>query len=365
MSNSKTENKDFDSTYKRFQSQQIDYEIKMKILREAKQEAEMKENTATPRINKNSENLVKNKGSFLERQECFAKKKQDNTLKLKAKKKKDEEAKLNQNPYSSFKTNIIKPKTKVKQDLNNTISTFNAHDSKKTKQTNSIKKKPKTKVDIENAIERLYRDDVVKRKENQTLLKEMYTPSFKPKINKLKDKSKLNRTVDEINLNKQHIKEDEDEIADDSNYNGNDYNEDDNDDFNNEECDTNDVESLIRNNTVSLDDYMTQQNAVQVQSALRQKFFKKKVKPQMKLDFGTKTFDEIVLIPIEAKTERDEPEENEVKPVSPLKDQLNNTMKNSIIKKKKINHVNKNSVSFSSTMKNGSGNKTGKLKKKI
>ena len=81
----------FEQTYQRFQSQLQDYEIKMEILREEKQEAELKGVTYTPRLNKNSINMVKSNKSFLERQASFEKKKKAKAQKLLEEKKKKED----------------------------------------------------------------------------------------------------------------------------------------------------------------------------------------------------------------------------------------------------------------------------------
>lgn len=56
--------KDFDKTYQRFQSRLQDHEIKIDILRQEKEEKEMKGVTLTPRINTKSKQIIKNTKSF-------------------------------------------------------------------------------------------------------------------------------------------------------------------------------------------------------------------------------------------------------------------------------------------------------------
>ena len=61
------------------------------LLKTKKKETELKGVTYTPRLNKNSMNMVKGKKSFLERQASFEKKKQAKAQKLLEEKKKKED----------------------------------------------------------------------------------------------------------------------------------------------------------------------------------------------------------------------------------------------------------------------------------
>lgn len=64
MSKKSEDKKDFNKTYQRFQSKLQDYEIKIDILRQEKEENELKGVTLTPRINTNSRQIIKKQNLF-------------------------------------------------------------------------------------------------------------------------------------------------------------------------------------------------------------------------------------------------------------------------------------------------------------
>ena len=200
---------DFNQTYQRFQSQLQDYEIKMEILREEKQEAELKGVTYTPRLNKNSMNMVKGKKSFLERQASFEKKKQAKAQKLLEEKKKKEDeilkksrnTKIQNKDINNFLTHCAEWENKKKEKITKMLK------EKEQKEilckTSSNKKSKQNDSNLQNTLERLYKDDVLKRKQNQSVLTSIFTPSFTPRINKTKNS--LNKTNDNINLTESSI----------------------------------------------------------------------------------------------------------------------------------------------------------------
>lgn len=248
----KIDQKNFEQTYQRFQSQLIDTEIKLELLREEKREKELKGVTLAPKINKNSLNLVKNTKSFLERQASFEKKKKEKAKKLIEEKKKKEEEILkksrNTKPNKNFNT-YLSHLTEWENKKKEKISKLKKENEKKeflNKTASNHKPRP-SEIDIQNALERLYKDDVIKRKQNQAVLTTIFTPSFTPRINK--KKIKLNKTNDDINVT----------------------------DF----CET----EVNDNNDLSMESYKLQQTE-RVENAIRKKLFRKmkdNSKPQSNL----------------------------------------------------------------------------------
>ena len=181
----------------------------MEILREEKQEAELKGVTYTPRLNKNSMNMVKGKKSFLERQASFEKKKQAKAQKLLEEKKKKEDeilkksrnTKIQNKDINNFLTHCAEWENKKKEKITKMLK------EKEQKEilckTSSNKKSKQNDSNLQNTLERLYKDDVLKRKQNQSVLTSIFTPSFTPRINKTKNI--LNKTNDNINLTESSI----------------------------------------------------------------------------------------------------------------------------------------------------------------
>lgn len=255
----KKEQNNFSQTYQRFQSQLIDTEIKLELLREEKREKELKGVTLTPKINKNSLNLVKNTKSFLERQASFEKKKKEKAKKLLEEKKKKEEeilkksrnTKPNKN-FNTYLTHLNEWENKKKEK----ITKLQKENEKKEiiNNTTSNHKPRPSEIDIQNALERLYKDDVIKRKQNQAVLTTIFTPSFTPRINK--KKIKLNKTNDNINVT----------------------------DFGETE--------VIDNNDLSMENYKLQQTE-HVENAIRKKLFSKKKDNKAQSNLLNKTCDTI------------------------------------------------------------------------
>ena len=201
MSKKSEDKKDFNKTYQRFQSKLQDYEIKIDILRQEKEENELKGVTLTPRINSNSRQIIKNTKSFLERQASFVKKRKEKNKKMILEKQKKEEE-------------ICAKTRNVNKDINTFLTHCTEWENKKKEKPIQLKKEIKvssnrksrpSEADIQISLQRLYKDDVIKRKQNQSVLASIFTPSFIPNINKRrtkidKSKDKLNRTDMSIDI---------------------------------------------------------------------------------------------------------------------------------------------------------------------
>lgn len=206
MSKKSKDKKDFNKTYQRFQSKLQDYEIKIDILRQEKEENELKGVTLTPRINTNSRQIIKNTKSFLERQASFENKRKEKNKKMILEKQKKEEeicAKTRNvnKDINTFLTHCTEWENKKKEKL---IQLKKEKEKKEIKASSNRKPRP-SEADIQISLKRLYKDDVIKRKQNQSVLASIFTPSFIPNINKRrtkidKSKDKLNRTDMSIDI---------------------------------------------------------------------------------------------------------------------------------------------------------------------
>ena len=149
-----------------------------------------------PKINKNSEKLIKNQNkNFLERNFEFQNKiKEKNQIlikKLKPKENNFNNKKIDKNAIQKQLNNFKKWENeknqkieKLKNDINN-----------KRKELYAIKKVNLSQIQIENNIERLYKDDLKQRKKKVENLKNILTPTFKPNINKKNYRKKNNLSI--------------------------------------------------------------------------------------------------------------------------------------------------------------------------